>query len=278
MAGAYDAPMIGLVRLVHPAPTLAVVTLSAALSAILSMQAGGAAVSPGVVLVTLSVLGSQILTGALNDWADRARDLAVQPGKPIPSGAAGPRAALILAAGGLALQVTTSAPLGPAPLLLGLGASVSGLAYNLWLSRRAASFLPYLVSFGLLPLWVAAGVGAPIERVAAAPLLVGPFAVAAHLANTVRDFDADATAGSRNLAQRIGRPAAFAAAWLIAMAVGVGAGAAFILTGSLDAIGLALGAVGLTAIAQGIAGPTRLWAGMLLAAVCWTATWALATR
>src|SRR5687768_18507579 len=91
--GAYDAPMIGLVRLIHPAPTVAVVTLSAALAAILSTQTGGPAISGRVVLVTLSVLGSQILTGALNDWADRERDRAVQPTKPIPSGAAGPTAA-----------------------------------------------------------------------------------------------------------------------------------------------------------------------------------------
>jgi hypothetical protein len=38
-----------------------------------------------------------------------------------------------------------------------------------------------------------------------------------------------------------------------------------------------LGVAGLGAVAQGIAGPQRLWAGMLVAAVCWTTSWALAT-
>ena len=61
------------------------------------------------------------------------------------------------------------------------------------------------------------------------------------------------------------------------MAVGVGVGTAFIVAGDLDAAGLLLGAVGIAAVAQGIAGPERLWAGMLVAAVCWTAAWALAT-
>jgi len=275
--GAYDAPVRALIRLVHPAPAVAVVTLAAALAGILSVQAGGDAWGTRVVLVTLSVLGSQILTGALNDWADRDRDAVVQPTKPIPAGGASPRAALMLATLGLLVQVAASVPLGPVPLVLGMLASASAVAYNLWLSRGAASFLPYLVSFGLLPLWIATGVGAPLERIAAAPLLVGPFAVAAHLANTVRDFDADARIGSGNLAQRLGRRTAFALAWGLAMAIGVGVGTAFIVGGGLQAAGLVLGAIGIAAVAQGVSGPERLWAGMLIAAVCWTATWALAT-
>lgn len=268
---------LALVRLVHPTPTVAVVGLAAALAAILSLQAGGPAVGPRVVFVTLSVLGSQVLTGALNDWADRHRDAIVQRTKPIPSGAVRPPAALSVAGAGLVLQIAASFPLGPVPLLIGLGASASAAAYNLWLSRRAASFLPYLVSFGLLPIWIATGVGAPLERVAAAPLLIGPFAVAAHLANTIRDFDADAQIGSGNLAQLLGRRMAFALAWGMAMAVGIGIGAALIVGGSVEPIGLVLGAIGIATVAQGIAGPDRLWAGMLIAAVCWTASWALAT-
>jgi len=269
--------VLALIRLVHPAPTVAVVSLAAALAAILSVQADSAALTTPVVLVTLSVLGSQIMTGALNDWADRGRDAVVQRTKPIPAGEVDPHTALLLAAGGLVLQVATSIPLGIVPMLIGLAASASAVAYNLWLSRSAASFLPYLLSFGLLPIWIATAVGAPLERIAAAPLVVGPFAVAAHLANTVRDFDADARIGSGNLTQRLGRRTAFALAWSVAMAVGIGVGTAFVVGGRLDAVGLVLGAIGITAVAQGIRGPQRLWAGMLIAAVCWTASWALAT-
>ncbi|HYI67467.1 MAG TPA: UbiA family prenyltransferase [Candidatus Limnocylindrales bacterium] len=268
--------MSPLVRIIHPAPTFAVVTLAGALAAILSIEAGRSAFDTRVVLVTLSVLGSQILTGALNDWADRARDALVQPTKPIPSGRVAPRTALTVAGFGLAVQVAGSVPLGAA-LILGLIASASAVAYNLWLSRGAASFLPYLVSFGLLPVWIAAGVGAPLERVAAAPLLVGPFAVAAHLANTVRDFDADARIGSGNIAQRLGRRTAFALAWGLAMATGIGVGTVFVIGAGVDATSLVLGAIGIAAVAQGITGPARLWGGMLVAAVCWTAAWALAT-
>jgi 4-hydroxybenzoate polyprenyltransferase len=269
--------MPGLVRLIHPAPALTVIALSAALGGILSIQTGGEVAGWRLVLTTVAVLGSQVLTGALNDWADRDRDRLAQRSKPIPAGAVSARSALVLAAFGVLLQLAASVPLGWPVLLLGLAASASAMAYNLWLSRTPFSVVPYLVSFGLLPLWVAAGVGVPLERVAAAPLLVGPFAAAAHLANTLRDFDADAHLGSHNLAQTLGRRAAFALAWALAMGVGLGVGAAFLLSGRADWISTVLGVTGLIAVAQGIAGPHRLWIGMLAAALCWTAAWALAT-
>jgi 4-hydroxybenzoate polyprenyltransferase len=267
---------LGIVRLIHPAPASAVVALSAALGAILAAQAGGV---PGwrLALTTLAVAGSQILTGALNDWADRDRDLVAQPSKPIPSGAVTPAVALEVAGVGAGLQVVASLPLGPLPFLLGAAASGSAAAYNLRLSRTPYSVVPYLVSFGILPLWIAAGVGVDLERVAAAPLLVGPFAAAAHLANTLRDFDADARIGSRNLAQVLGRVIAFRLAWALALGVGLGVGVALVAGGPVTPATLGLGVVGLGAVAQGLAGPQRLWAGMLVAAVCWTTSWALAT-
>ena len=269
--------LVAAVRLIHPAPAIAVIVLSAALGAILAAQAG---LDPAgrLALTTLSVAGSQILTGALNDWADRDRDRVAQPTKPIPSGAVTPGVALAIAAGGALLQLVTSLPLGPVPLLLGSVAALSAVAYNLWLSRTPLSVVPYLVSFGLLPLWVASGVGVELARVAVAPLLVGPLAAAAHLANTLRDFDGDARLGSRNLAQVLGRDRAFLVAWALAMGVGLGVGVAFVVAGGpIPPATAILGAIGLAAVAQGLAGPRRLWGGMLVAAVCWTGAWALAT-
>lgn len=268
--------LVGLVRLVHPAPTAAVVGLSLALATILAAQAGG--VAPWRIALTVAaVLGSQVATGALNDWADRERDARVQPGKPIPAGLVTPSSALRLSLAGLALQVVASLPLGPLPLALGLAAVASAVGYNLWLSRTPLSVAPYLVSFGVLPLWVATGVGVPLERVAIAPLLVAPFAAAAHLANVLRDFDADAAQDSRNIAQVLGRERAFRVAWGLALAVGTGVGAALLVGGAVSLPALGLGVLGLVAIAQGARGPHALWTGMLVAAVAWTAAWAIAT-
>jgi 4-hydroxybenzoate polyprenyltransferase len=266
-----------LARLVHPAPAVAVVALSTALGAILSQESGAPPFGSRVLLTALSVAGSQIATGAMNDWADRARDAVVQPTKPIPAGEVSPKTALLLAGVGLIVQVAASLPLGVAAVVLGLAAVTSALAYNLWLSRTVASFVPYLVSFGLLPLWIAAGVGVPLERVAPAVLLVGPFAVAAHLANTLRDFDGDAALGSGNLAQGLGRRRGTVLAIGLASGVGIGVGAALGIGGRLGSLPAILGLIGLLAIAQGAGNAHRLWAGMLVAAVCWSAAWALAT-
>ena len=264
-----------IVRLVHPGPAFAVILLSAVLGAVLLLQVGGSLADPRLVLTVLAVAGSQILTGALNDWADRARDAVVQPEKPIPSGVVSPRSALILAAAGGLLQLAASVPLGPSTLVLGMVASGSAVAYDVWLSRRPASAVPYVVSFATLPLWVASGVGVPADRVAMASLVAGPFAAAAHLANAVRDFDADARVGSRNLAQVIGRAPAFRLAWGLAMAVAIGVGGAFALGGRLGIAPLVLGIAGLATVAAGARSPSRLWAGILVAAVAWTAAWAL---
>lgn len=264
-------------RVIHPAPALAVVLLSTALAAILATQRGGA-IDPGLVALTvLSVAGSQVFTGATNDLADRFRDAAVRPEKPIPSGALSVNAALWVASIGLGVQLAASLRLGALPLLLGAIATASALAYNLALSRTPASVVPYLVSFGILPFWIAAGVGVPAERVVAAALLVTPFAGAAHLANTARDYDADAASGSRSLAQVLGRERSRLIAFIVAMAVGIGVALALLLGGRLTPAIIVLGLAGLVAVAQGAPDARRLWYGMLVAAVSWTAAWALAT-
>jgi 4-hydroxybenzoate polyprenyltransferase len=265
------------VRVIHPAPSAAVILLTAALGAILLAQAGRA-LDVSWAWTVAAVAGSQIFVGATNDLVDRARDEAAgRVSKPLAGGDLSPGAAVWIASGGLGLQLAASLQLGTAALLFGLVAVLSAVVYNLWLSRTPWSVVPYLVSFGVLPLWIATGVGVPIERVAVAPLLVAPFAAAAHLANVLRDFEADAALGSRNLAQVLGRRSAHLLAWGLAMAVGLGVGVALAVGGSATPLALVPGVIGLAAVAQGIRGPNSLWIGMLIAAVAWTAAWALAT-
>ncbi|HEX7172697.1 MAG TPA: UbiA family prenyltransferase, partial [Candidatus Limnocylindria bacterium] len=192
------------IRLIHPAPSLAVTALSAALGAILLAQSARPLDERWLATIA-AVAGSQIFVGATNDLVDRGRDVAAgRLAKPLAAGDLSPGGAVWVASLGLAIQLAASLRLGGSFLLLGLVASGSALAYNLWLSRTPFSVAPYLVSFGVLPVWVATGVGIPLDRISVAPFLVAPFAAAAHLANVLRDFDADAVLGSRNLAQVLG--------------------------------------------------------------------------
>jgi len=264
------------IRLIHPAPAAAVVMLTAALGAILATQAG-VPIGERWLLTVLAVAGSQIFTGATNDIADRFRDATVRPEKPLPAGELSLNAAAWIASIGLAVQLVASWRTGALPLALGSAASASALAYNLALSRTPFSPVPYLVSFGLLPVWIAAGVGVPIERVLPAIPLVAPFAVAAHLANTLRDYEADAAGASRSLAQVLGRRTSRLLAAGLALAVGLGVGGALLVGGRASVASVVLGAIGLAGIIGGVPNERRLWYGILVAAVCWTAAWGLST-
>lgn len=263
-------------RLIHPAPAVAVTLLSAVLGAILLAQAG---LTPGLrlALTVLAVAGSQVFTGSLNDLADARRDAATgRVEKPLPAGSITGRAAQMVAALGLGVQVAASLPLGLAATGLGLAAVVSAAAYDLALSRTPLSPLPYLVSFGLLPAWIAASVGVDAARVLPAVPLAALLAGAAHLANTLRDFDADAAGGSRSLAQLLGRRWT---RWLAAcclLAVGIGVGLALAIGGA-GTPSLVLGIAGLAVVAIGSLRERWLWYAILIAAVAWTAAWALAT-
>ena len=268
--------MLAALRLIHPAPAAAVILLSAALGAILATQAG-LLLDERWVFVVLAVAGSQIFTGATNDIADRGRDEAARPEKPIPAGELSLNAAAWVASIGLALQLVASWQVGWLALALGAVASGSALAYNLALSRTPLSAVPYLVSFGVLPAWIAAGLGIPLERVLPAIPLVAPFAVAAHLANTIRDFEADAIGGSRSMAQVLGRERSRLLAAGLALAVGLGVGGALLIGGRVAPASIGLGLIGLLGIVQGLPSERRLWYGILVAAVSWTAAWALST-
>jgi 4-hydroxybenzoate polyprenyltransferase len=263
-------------RLIHPAPALAVTLLAAVLGAILLTQAGQP-LGIRLLLTVAAVGGSQIATGALNDLVDQARDTASgRREKPLAAGAISRRGAAAVALFGVALQLAASIPLGAVATVLGLTAVASAVAYDLWLSRTPLSPIPYLISFGLLPLWIVAGLGVDAGRVLPAVPLAALLAGAAHLANTLRDFDADAAAGSRSLAQLLGRGGTQRLAVACLAAVGLGVGAA-LLIGGASPVPLLLGAAGLGIVAIGATSERRLWYAILAAAVAWTVAWALAT-
>jgi 4-hydroxybenzoate polyprenyltransferase len=143
--------------------------------------------------------------GWANDYVDAPLDRAAgRHDKPIPEGAV--RRDLVGVAAMAAL-------IGDVPLSLALGwragaahvvAVGSAWQYDLWLKRTPASAVPFALSFGLVPVIIAAMLpGSPLPRasIVAAGAACG---VAAHFSNTLPDVDADAMTGIRGLPQRLG--------------------------------------------------------------------------
>jgi 4-hydroxybenzoate polyprenyltransferase len=186
----------------HPVPALAV-TLVATL---LAVAAGAGQLT--VVLVAAAFGAGQLSIGWSNDWVDAARDLAVgRTDKPVAAGAVSRRTVGTAAVVALLASVPLSLELGVAAGLAQLVGVASGWAYNLGLKSTAWSWLPYAVTFGLLPAVVTLALPEaplpPAWAVAAGAAL----GVGAHLVNVLPDLEDDAATGVRGLPHRLGRRA-----------------------------------------------------------------------
>lgn len=206
-------PVFALARACHPEPTVAVTAMMTALAATTDHRASG------VALVAAAVLTGQLSIGWLNDHLDAGRDAAAgRRDKPVATGSV-PRRAVGVAA---VLAAVACVPLSLASGLLAgalhLVAVAAGWVYDAGAKATAASVLPYVVCFGLLPVYVVVGApGAPVPPwwlpVAGALLGAG-----AHFANVLPDLDDDLAAGVRGLPQRLGAGRSRIAAGLLLLA------------------------------------------------------------
>ncbi|MEO7016415.1 MAG: UbiA family prenyltransferase [Leifsonia sp.] len=183
----------------HPGPTLVV-------TAVATLLGVGLGYSPGrLTVLALAILLGQLSIGWSNDWLDAARDAAVhRTGKPAAQGAISVGAVRSAAFVALAGALIVTAFLGPLAVAAHAIAIAGGWAYNLGLKSTVASFLPFAVSFGLLP--AIATLGQPDPRftapwVVAAGALLG---VAAHVTNVLPDLADDDATGIRGLPHRLG--------------------------------------------------------------------------
>jgi protoheme IX farnesyltransferase len=174
-------------------------------------------------LLALAVLVGQTSIGWANDYLDAPLDRAAgRRDKPVATGDI--RRGVVGACAATALAATV-----PLSLLIGWRAGAAHLVavgsawlYDVRLKATLLSALPYVVSFGLVPVIVAAALpGSPRPQLTLVAAAAG-CGVAAHFANTLGDVAADAATGVRGLPQRLGpdRSAVVAAA-LIAVAAGL---------------------------------------------------------
>ncbi len=191
--------LLGLVRATHPLPAVAVTAFFSA-TALAAGLGGGR-----TVLLAAAVLCGQLSVGWANDAIDAPLDIrAARPDKPIATGQVSRRAVTVAAGIALVADVPLSLALGWRAGVAHLVAVASAWSYDLGLKRTVFSVVPYAVSFGLVPVIVAATLpGSPRAQSA----LIGAgvaCGIAAHFANTVGDTEEDALTGVRGLPQRIG--------------------------------------------------------------------------
>jgi 4-hydroxybenzoate polyprenyltransferase len=193
-------------QLLHFGPS---VLTTAAFAAYILILARGLPAAGPLALLLAAQLVAQFTISLANDYFDAPTDTLTQPTKPIPAGVIRRNSVGGLAVVGAAATLALALPLGGAVLAftaLGLGA---GLAYDAGLKRTLFSPLPFMLGFGVLPLWAAAGVGVPLVGPSLACAgLTAVLVVALHLADTLPDLESDTAAGVRGLAHRLGRPRA----------------------------------------------------------------------
>ncbi|GAA2062953.1 UbiA family prenyltransferase [Leifsonia soli] len=191
--------VISLLLASHPGPTV-VVTVIATLLGV------GLGYPPGrLLLLALAILCGQLSIGWSNDWLDAARDRAVERSdKPAARGDVSIATVRVSAFVALAAAVLLTIPLGPGALVAHVVAIAGGWAYNLGLKSTVASFVPFAVSFGVLPAIATLGQEQPALPqwwVFAAGALLG---VAAHVTNVLPDLEDDARTGISGLPHRLG--------------------------------------------------------------------------
>ncbi|MFT2748403.1 MULTISPECIES: UbiA family prenyltransferase [Clavibacter] len=184
----------------HPGPTATVTVLAAGLAAALGFAPGR------VAAVAVAVLLGQLSIGLSNDWIDAGRDRRVgRTDKPVARGEVTVAEVRAAALGTAAACLAVSALLGPAFLVAHVVLVGAGWAYNAGLKRTAASVVPFVVAFGILPTVVALGGPDPLPAAAWAVATGAVLGVSIHFTNVLPDLEDDARTGVRGLPHRLGR-------------------------------------------------------------------------
>jgi len=195
-------PTVSLVLACHPLPALAMtvgMTVAAALTGRPGLEVG---------LVAATVLTGQLTVGWINDVVDRERDRQVgRQDKPVAMGWVDPGTVVFAAACAVLLVVPLSVANGTYAGIAHLGAVVSAWLSNFWFRRTVLSWLPFAVSFGLLPAFLSyGGLGGGMHGgppTIAMTVLAAMLGVGIHFLDALPDLVEDKETGVRHLPLRI---------------------------------------------------------------------------
>jgi 4-hydroxybenzoate polyprenyltransferase len=161
-----------------------------------------------VALVAATVLSGQLTVGWVNDVVDRHRDKQVgRTDKPIALGWIDPGTVTFATACVVLLVVPLSVANGTYAGIAYLAAVASAWLYSLWFRRTWLSWLPYAVSFGLLPAFLSyGGLGGGMHGgppTIAMTVLAALLGIGVHFLTCLPDLVEDKETGVRHLPLRI---------------------------------------------------------------------------
>ncbi len=193
---------LALILSAHPLPAAAM-TVALTAAAALTGRSG-----VEVALVAATVLTGQLTVGWVNDVVDRTRDAQVgRTDKPVAMGWIDPGTVNFATACAVLLVIPLSVANGSAAGVAHLGAVLSAWLYNFWFKRTVLSWVPYAVSFGLLPAFLSyGGLGGGMHGgppTAAMTLLAAMLGIGIHFLNTLPDLVEDKETGVMHLPLRI---------------------------------------------------------------------------
>jgi 4-hydroxybenzoate polyprenyltransferase len=156
----------------------------------------------------------QACVGFTNELRDMPQDRLVKPDRPLIDGRASPRVARVIAWGVGIGSLVLGLTFGWVGVLFSIFGTGAGLLYNFWLKGTVMSWLPYAISFSLLPLWPFAALDNWNTTLAWIWVLILPASIALNIAQSLSDIDDDRTLGVGGLAERLGRQGALLTMWV----------------------------------------------------------------
>ena len=194
--------VVPLVLACHPR-TAALMTVALTAAAALTGRSG-----PECLLVAATVLTGQVTVGWVNDVADRRRDRQVgREDKPVAMGWVDPDTVTFATACAVLVVVPLSVANGTEAGVAYLLAVLSAWTYSLFFKRTALSWLPYAVSFGLLPAFLSyGGLGGGLHGApptVAMTVLAALLGVGVHFLTTLPHLVQDNDTGQRHLPLRV---------------------------------------------------------------------------
>jgi 4-hydroxybenzoate polyprenyltransferase len=197
-----------------------------ALAMVLLMTVGTAVCGgswSSVALVFLASAAGQATVGWTNDVHDAAADHAAgRSNKPTVRGELRPddlRVPILVSATlTIPLSFVAAGWIGGAAHI---AAVASALAYNFFLARTVWSWVPYAVSFALMPVFIAQASSPTLWPTVPVTLLSVLVGVTAHLLNAIPDIDIDRDTGWGGLAVALGKPRSMILAAVLVVAAAV---------------------------------------------------------